>query len=263
MKKLKNKIAIMVGAGAVKNAWLPVLNSFNLLGYGEIDIDGANCLFARYIYLLRIYSKYADVKSAENLNIETENLNFLKSIICGQIKQAQEAGILEPRTEFSDVLKKFVFNDPNYMFGIISTNWDTTIDREADRIVKNVYVDVESAKCFHIHGNVDNPHQIYLPSEMSQENYRSDDENRRLGTDIFLTMDFLMQAKQIILYGLSLDPLDAELCQILNGVFSSTDILREVIIVNPDYNKVKNRLRLLLHPRKDIIIKCFEPEKLN
>jgi hypothetical protein len=259
----KSKIAIIFGAGAVENAWVPILKVFKFLMDCEVDIDGANCLFARYIYLLRAYSKFSDEKSVENLKIEIECNNTLKRIICDQLKQAQDSGFLTARKEFRKILNKFVFNDENNLFGLVSTNWDTVIDNEADEIVKQVYTDVKSSKCFHIHGSVETPDHLYLPSETSQENYRSTEENEKFGLNHYTTLKFLKEANQIILYGLSLDPLDAELSQILNSVFTTSDKLQEIIIINPDYVRVRNRVRFLFRPKYNFKIKCFIPENLD
>ncbi|MBL0183688.1 MAG: hypothetical protein IPP96_15960 [Chitinophagaceae bacterium] len=125
------------------------------------------------------------------------------------------------------------------MFGLISTNWDTVIDKAADELVKQFYTNIESLKCFHIHGSVDSHEHLYLPSETSQEKYRSPDDNNRHGLDHYTTLKFFKEANQIILYGLSLDPLDAELRIILNSTFTTSINLREVLVINPDFKKVR------------------------
>lgn len=101
-----------------------------------------------------------------------------------------------------------------------------------------------------------------MPSETTQENYRTDEENKKFGFNHFTTMNFLNEATQIILYGLSLDPLDAELSQVLNTCFGVNRELKEIVIINPDYNRVRNRVKLLL-PRSDIKIICYAPENLE
>jgi len=253
-------VAIIVGAGAVENAWNPILDAFRMAFRTEVDIDAANCIFARHVYLLRFYSKFPNPSGFDTLKTQIEAVNLLKEIVCNQLDNAQNAGILKPRKEFADILKRFAFNN---MFGFVSTNWDTVIDREADRLVKQVYKDIDSAKCFNIHGSIETPNDLYLPSETAQENYRTDAENEEFGLNHYLTIQFLKKAHQILLYGLSLDPLDAELSQLLNSVFSKSEVLKEVIIINPDYAKVRNRLTLLLFPRTDIKVICYKPNNLN
>lgn len=264
MTGFKNKIAIIVGAGAVENAWEPILQIVKPIIQDEAaDADIANCLFARHIYLLRTYSGFSDEKAIENLNDEKKLIRDLKSLISDLIKHYQDRGILKARKEFKNILTKFVFSDSTNLFGLISTNWDTVVDKEADEIVKRVYIDLKNAKCFHIHGSIDTPEYIYLPSEISQERYRTKEDNERHGYNHYVTLNFLKEANQIILYGISLDPLDAELSQILNSTFTRNNNLRELIIVNPDFKRVRNRVKALLFPKNDIPIKCFVPEDLE
>ena len=95
------------------------------------------------------------------------------------------------------------------------------------------------------------------------ENYRSDAENDKLGYSHFATYHFLSEANSIILYGISLDPLDAELGLLLNGAFSQSKTISEIIVINPCCQKIRKRVKILLFPRTDIIIRCFKPENLE
>lgn len=255
------KIAILVGAGAVENAWEPVLNCFRAINGDETDSDTANFLFAKSVCAMRLYSK--SPKGANQLQEEKETVGMIKDIICDSLKLAQKKGVLKPRKEFTTMLDKFVLSNPNNLFGFVSTNWDTVIDAEADRWVKEKYLDIESAKVFHIHGSIEEHEHIYLPSETSMENYRSDDENDKVGYAHFATYELLKEANVIILYGLSLDPLDAELSLLLNGTFASSKTLREVIIVNPNYKVVRKRVKILLFRKTGIAVRCFHPENLE
>lgn len=263
MEIKRNKIVIIVGAGAVENAWVPIINAIKVVTDQTLDIDGANCFFARLIYLLRFYSKIPHTDAKSYLKISRENAETLKNGICEEIKIAQSKGILKPRNEFRKNLKKFAFNDSKNSVGLISTNWDTVIDDDVDDLLKQS--GGQTLKCFHIHGSVEFPEHLYLPSETTQENYRSDTENKKfgLGLNHDKTIQFLEQATQILIYGLSLDPLDAELSQILGGASFANNDLHEIIIVNPDYERIKNRVKALLYPKVDIKIRCFSPEDLE
>ncbi|HEY0091683.1 MAG TPA: hypothetical protein VGB43_04270 [Flavobacterium sp.] len=260
MATAQNKIAILVGSGAVENAWEPILNTFRPINGHETDADTANFLFAKSICALRLYSK--SPKGVKQLKEEQETVSLMKEIIGDSLKLAQQSGILKPRKEFDAILNKFVLANPDDLFGFVSTNWDTVIDAEADRWVKEKYYDIESAKVFHIHGSIEAHEHIYLPSETSLENYRSDAENEKFGYNHFATCQFLSEANSVILYGLSLDPLDAELSLLLNGTFKRSNV-REVIIINPDYQQIRKRIKILLFPRTDITIRCFKPEDLE
>jgi hypothetical protein len=261
MVTTQNKIAILVGAGAVENAWEPILSMFRPINGHETDADTANFLFAKSICALRLYSK--SPKGAKQLKEEQETVSLMKEVIGDSLKLAQKKGILKPRKEFEAILNRFVLVNPSNLFGFVSTNWDTVIDAEADRWVKEKYYDIESAKVFHIHGSIEEHEHLYLPSETTMENYRSDEENYKLGYNHFATYQFLKQANTIILYGLSLDPLDAELSLLLNGALKQNKLLREIIIINPHYQIIRKRVKILLFPRTDIAIRCLVPENLE
>jgi hypothetical protein len=260
---MSNKVAIIVGSGAVENAWEPVLKAFRNIWGEQVDENDANFLFAKQIYLLRIYAGFNDDLSKKNLQTELEQVNDLKEFICHYLSLYQINGLIKPRKEFVKVLDKFVFCNRLNKFSTITTNWDTVIDKKADEVVQLVYDDLESAQCFHIHGRLDNPRKLYLPSEISKENYRSEIENREFGLISYETLQYLKQANQIVLYGISLDPLDAELNQILSTTFSVSKALQEIIIVNPDSARLRKRVEYLVFPRKGLQIKCFHPLNLD
>lgn len=260
MATTQNKIAILIGAGAVENAWEPILSCFIPINGHETDADTANFLFAKSICAMRLYSK--SPKSIVQLKDEQKLVKNMKELICMSLKLAQQKGTLKPRKEFEAVLNTFVFANPSNLFGFVSTNWDTVIDREVERLVKERLLS-HSGKVFHIHGSIEAHEHIYLPSETSQENYRTDEENDKIGYDHFATYKFFSEGNVIILYGISLDPLDAELNLFLNGVLKESKTIREVIIINPDYQKIRKRVKILLWPRTDITILCFKPDNLE
>ncbi len=261
MATTQNKIAILLGAGAVENAWDPIFNVFRPINGQETDADTANFLFAKSICAMRLYSKLPS--GIVQLKEEQALVKSMKEVICEVLKRAQQTGFLKPRKEFVAILNKFVHVNPNNLIGFITTNWDTVIDFEADRWVKEKYYGIERAKVFHIHGSLEAHEHLYLPSETSMENYRSDDENDKLGYSHYVTLQFLSEANCIILYGISLDPLDAELNLLLSGTFSRSKTIKDIIIINPDYHKIRKRVKILLFPRSDINIRCFEPENLE
>lgn len=255
------KVAILVGAGAVEKAWDPILNYFKSINGYETDADTANFLFAKAVCAMRLYSKLP--QGAKQLKEEQELVSSMKEVIGDSLKLAQKDGTLKPRKEFATMLDKFVLCNPNNLFGFVTTNWDTVIDAEADRWVKEKYLYIEGAKVFHIHGSIEAHEHLYLPSETSMENYRSDAENERLGYAHFATHELLKEANSIILYGLSLDPLDAELNLLLGGTFKASKTIQEVIIVNPNYQIVRKRIKILLFRKTGIAVRCFDPQNLE
>lgn len=103
-----NKIAIIVGAGAVENAWTPVLKALKTATGLDMDSDCANYLFARYIYLQRFYSKMPLPDAKLYLKLSNENSNLLKRQICNELKQAQDNGSVKPQKEFRKILTRFI-----------------------------------------------------------------------------------------------------------------------------------------------------------
>lgn len=108
MTTTNTKIAILVGAGAVENAWEPILNVFRLAYGNETDADCANFLFAKSICALRLYSKFP--KGAKQLKKEQETVSLMKAVIGDLLTHAQKAGILKHRKEFAALLEN-PYND--------------------------------------------------------------------------------------------------------------------------------------------------------
>ncbi|MBD1427902.1 hypothetical protein [Sphingobacterium arenae] len=103
----QNKIAILIGAGAVQNAWGPVLSCFRLINGAETDSYTANFLFAKSICALRLYSK--SLKGMAQLNEERDMVNAMKEIVGLSLKNAQQNGTLKPREEFESILNNLLF----------------------------------------------------------------------------------------------------------------------------------------------------------
>jgi len=72
----------------------------------------------------------------------------------------------------------------------------------------------------------------------------------------------IADCNRTILYGLSLDPLDAELLQILSIGWDSPN-LKEIIIINPDHKRVANRVKLVLNDfNQNINLIAYSPDDL-
>jgi len=257
-----DKIAFIVGAGAVENAWQPILDLFeSSLGY-KLDADGANCFFARQVYLMRFYATGTFPDAKKYLDQILADVNEQKKEIADALKAAEVKGLIKPRKELRSILYKFVFSSTNQSI-LITTNWDTVIDKAINVHGETNHPKIGSdIQSLHFHGSVDTPELLYLPSEVVKEPYRSDDQDRELGTLHGTVWRTLEQATKVILYGLSIDPLDAELSQTLAAGWSSPNI-REIIIINPDHKKVAQRVKLLLDPRYPAKIIGYSPSDLD
>ena len=256
------KIAFIVGAGAVENAWLPILDLFEKdLGY-KIDADAANCSFARLVYLMRFYATGTFPDAKTHLKAILNDVSEMKSEIATALILAEKNGQIKARKELKDILYKFVFSTVHQSV-LITTNWDTVIDNAINVLGETNHPksgsDIQS---LHFHGSVATPHKLYLPSEVVREPYSSDKDDTEIGTVHGTVWQTIEQCTKTILYGLSIDPLDAELSQTLAAGWSSPN-LTEVIIINPDHKKVAQRVKLLLDKRYPAKVTGYSPTNLN
>ncbi len=262
---MNNKsIALVVGAGAVENSWNPIIRAFKKVCKWELDADGANFSFARIIYLMRFYSQIKHPEAKENFDVMKENITILKEQIAEELKIAQATGEIYERKAFKAVLEKFIFSNSN-RFCLISTNWDTVIDNSINSYIKLNNIMHSDLKTFHIHGSINSPEHMYLPSEITNESYRTEEEDKLHGSNHASMISLLHEANTIVIYGLSLDPLDAELSQALFAGMDSKK-LEKIIIVNPDHTKIAKRMLLLLNTRGNMTkvkIECYNPLRIN
>jgi hypothetical protein len=252
-------VVLIVGAGAVENAWLPIYKSFqNVFSSSINNADSANFQFTRLVYLLRFYSasKFAET-TKDALEYTKKKVVELKHEIVKQLSVAQQNQELKIRTHFETLLMNFIFKD-EIKFAVISTNWDTIVNQAINNFAYKIGYE-NQINIFHLHGSIGSPNSLYLPSEITCENYRTVAEDKEHGINQATLLTILKKANQIILYGISLDPLDAELNQTIFESLQNDD-LQEVIVINPDYKKVSNRVKLLLEEsNKNIKISCYNP----
>ena len=256
-------ITFIVGAGAVENSWNPVIraisNTFNI----ETNSDGANFLFARNVYLLKTYSIFAKRDHYPQIfDIAKSNISILKQNIASELKKAQISGEIKPRKNLQEIVNKFVTLDVDKV-ALVSTNWDEVIDMAINKLYRwGRHPLTKDIDCYHIHGSISLPDMLYLPSEITLENYRSRNEENKMGDNHRFFMSLLSEVNKTILYGISLDPLDAELNQSLAAGWVSQN-LEEVIIINPDHERVAKRVKLLLDEDFPAKITGYHPNDLN
>lgn len=243
--------AIIAGAGAVENAWQPVLRALQPLHDFPLTADGANSFLARLVYLLRWWSSDKDDFGRQQLELHLRFLKRIREAIAAELKEAQRKGEIKARQALETLLKKFLV-PYGREFMLVTTNWDTVIKCAIEKLL------LKDFRCrlmpLHIHGSVDDPDTLYLPSEMTKEPYRRQEEQQAIGTMHGNIWKGLERAQRIIIYGLSVDPLDAELGQTLACGFSNP-YLEEILIVDPNHSLVAHRINLLLGRRRDVAVK--------
>jgi len=258
----KNRVALLLGAGSVENAWEPVLKAIKEFIGVATTADGANFILANWIYMLRFYSTIGHLQAPEILDTHKKDTYWLKQAIAENLRIAQDRNEIKARPALKKILEKLVISEDN-AFGFVTTNWDKTVDEVISQEVKRFGIS-NPATIFHIHGDVDDCNSLYLPSEITDETFRTKDESFKIGLNHAKSLQFFMEATHIILYGISLDPLDAELSQMLRSAFNSEN-LKEVTIVNLENEKqrISERVKLLLFPgNKDISINFIDPNNI-
>ncbi len=256
------KIAFITGSGAVENAWVPILTALKGDAEYNIDSDGANCFFARLVYLMRFYATGTFPDAKEHAQICLKMVKDIKAKISCSLLLAEEKKQIRARKELDTILNKFIFSEVHESF-FITTNWDTVIDTAIEEHIKsNFPFYTSNIQFLHLHGCITHPQSLYLPSEVIREAYRSSEEDIEMGALHGAAWSTIEQCNKTILYGLSLDPLDAELSHTLSVGWSSPN-LKEIIIINPDHKKVSQRIKLLLDSRYPAKIIGYSSFHLN
>jgi hypothetical protein len=248
---------LVVGAGAVRNAWDPVLRALRHYHGFDVTPDGANSFLARLVYLLRWH---ATVPGPEKQHLEVFPTTYrdVCQKIRAELRLAQEKGELRVHPEFTSVVRRFL--NRGSRFAVINTNWDTVVDKALSSLLgADERSGVEAA---HLHGSVWNDSPLYLPSELMREPYRQSNEYNFLGGLHLGAMNTLDRARRVVLYGVSISPLDAELCQTLASGWDNPT-LESIEIVVPDHEVVAHRANLMLDLSRGVQVRGYDPRALH
>lgn len=244
------QVVLITGSGAVENAWKPIIRILEPDYKFEFDIDSSNSFLALLVYQLRTVALENTPQSKEHLEIMKRDYNLIKQELCRSLMFAQTHNEIFIRKQFYHILDKFIFQK-HIKFVHITTNWDSVVDNAINYYGHSTEGGkIGKIKTFHIHGSAESPNGLYLPSEITKEPYRSDDESIEMKKNHSLALNTISACNRTILYGLSLDPLDAELSQILAMGWNSESI-KEIIVINPDCKKVMKRVKLLFSNYND------------
>lgn len=259
MGKKSDFTALIVGAGAVQNAWAPVLRALQPYYDFPLTSDGANSVLARIVYLLRWWSQNQSPVAEGQLKVHKELLVEIRRAISQELKAAQGQGELTVRPEFESVIDAMLMAHST-SFMLVTTNWDTVVPDALSRHLNRTSNGTVTR--LHIHGSIANPDTLYLPTEVTFEPYRTHAEDQTIGGLHGISWRGLEKAHRAVVYGLSLSPLDAELAQTLAAGWSNPN-LREINVVAPDHELVAHRVNLLLDPRREVIVKGYAPGDLK
>jgi hypothetical protein len=227
-------VVYLVGAGSVENAWVPVLRAVRdvLSPAMPNDPELANLQMARLVYLLRIVDREDEQGRKE---IEAALRNF-RARLASELVAAVEAGTIRARPEFTQLLRRF--KPTHGRIAVITTNWDSSIGVATKAFSPQLEV-------FHLHGCASECDSLYLPTEISDEHYRSEQERKAHAHACRDAIYAFEQATQLVIYGCALSPLDAELVHLLSFAKHTRNVRRaHVVDLNPE--PVAKRLATLL-----------------
>ncbi|AXG73092.1 hypothetical protein DVK85_02150 [Flavobacterium arcticum] len=251
----KKKIILLVGAGAIENAWTPVVDAIKEINK-NISANNANAFFAKLIHLARCYSQIEHPQAKQDLKLTLSNIDFLKNLICQKLRSAQEQSKINARPEFQKIIRKFITVSNNETY-LVSTNWDTVIENEINRIC-HLEDKTNKIPCLYIHGNIDS--DIYLPTEMTQENYRNKEQEIFFGKKHSSFITILEKTNTLIIYGLSMSPLDAELLQTVGLVCYN---INEIIIIDLNPDIAADNIKAIIDPEVNLKITGYSPFNLD
>lgn len=148
-------------------------------------------------------------------------------------------------------------------FMLISTNWDTVIDDALKHFLESNFSNgFWHMYPLHIHGSINDENTLYLPTEVTRESYRTMKEDQAIGEIHGSIMKGLEKVEKVVIYGLSLSPLDAELSQTLASGWDNKN-LRNIVVVDPNHEVIAERVKILLYNPGTVKIRGFHPNDLN
>lgn len=258
MSNSKEKVLLLSGSGALENAWGSILFTFQKYYGIEIDSSRANYIFSQLVYLARLYSYDTD-KTLYNNHLRV--LADIKSEITKGLNFHLEAGLLKVRPSFYTILEQFLFSS-NVEPHFITTNWDNAIRNALSQFKEENSIQLKNEHLY-IHGNVNELGGIYLPSEMVREPYRQELDSKILWQKHLMMRRTIDKCNCVILYGISLDPLDAELSQFISVGLNNIN-LKKIVIIDPMHHIVANRVGALLANRDfNIQLIGYNPDNLD
>lgn len=235
----------LAGAGVVENSWLPVRKALETY-FLNLPEGEENLAFATEIYELRrvataykIIFRLAALKHLKSVlqlyskfKQSMRRYNNLKKEIADNLIFAMNENQLNLIDSIPKIHAKWLKNPDTDI--IVTTNWDLMLES----FFTDYFV-------YHLHGDIMDYETLYLPSEIAAELYHYIEGKRKLSS--FMNRisygDWLATGiERLIISGLSLSPLDAELHSFLNSAIQKGSI-PEVIIIDPYPEQVYKKLQ--------------------
>jgi hypothetical protein len=261
LKRPARNVLLLIGSGAEVNSWEPVTRALRRVGGLDIESpDEANGYLAHVVQARRYFSMsnaYLEKRNSDEHPPSTSGLaesNDAYARVCDAIRDELRiaeapghANGIKLRPEFSDVWN-VVANQASRIC-VMTTNWDLTILEEVQRRWPTAGDDA----VMHLHGDRRDVSGFLLPTEMTFEPYRDEASIQLLSKRRGAIMKALEAAERVVIYGLSLAPLDAELAQVVAWGMDSGRV-DDVEIIDPEHRRIARRLMALIPSRRPKVL---------
>jgi hypothetical protein len=236
------RVVVIVGAGAVVNSWKPVrralLRTYHYIPEGEENLAFANMVFGlRWLHQVH----FDDPKFERFRNERKAAYDELKRNIAIELVAAAGGGEIHLSADFAAIRDRFLSGVTEATY--VTTNWDDALDAHAEGVI-------------HLHGSMQDAAALYLTSEGIEEPYRGEDR-ALLGNAAGKAISALEAADAVIIWGLSLSPLDAELGVVLAESLQP----RQPGVIIDLHPEIPARRLQYYDPR--MRIEMFDPRYLN
>lgn len=252
-------VVLLAGAGAVEHSWEPVRRALRNSFPGLRTAENADFAVAHLVYQLRFACSRTQLGQDDALAAQLRrDLERVRHDIAAELQFAQSSGELRPAAGFDQVIERLVLAE-HAGVTLVTTNWDDVVDRRLTELAR--WAGVERLSIHHLHGQLSEPGGLYLPTETRCEPYRGEVALGYLAAEHDAALRHLEQAQRIVVYGLSLSPLDVELANAV-GEGCRRARLDDLYVIDHDFCAVAERLSITLG-RSDLPpIRCFSPDDL-
>jgi len=208
---------LLAGSGAVENAWDPVFRAITKVRTKVTDdIECANLFMARLVFDARFFANAAEnarMKGSDSYAVPEKaaklNLQLFRSCLASELSQSVRTTKLQLRKEQLAEVKSLLRGETS----LVTTNWEL-----------DSFKPINPHHSIALHGEIENPNSLYLPAETSFDRNVNDENGVTHTNNHHNAMSHLESAHTIVLWGLGLNALDAELSVVFSEAFHYKNI---------------------------------------
>lgn len=211
--------------------WVPVIAALRELEHDVSCSESANLVFATQASWARMQVVYGERNGSRDMDrIRAEAFEPV-DLMCRTIGRHLDENPRRMQPEFLRSVERCLYDDSFRDLTVFTTNWDRSL---------RDLVGADGPTVFPLHGQVGEG--LYLPSEIAGEVYRPLPDRLQLVQTHRTLHHWMKLCDHLIIYGLSLSPLDAELALLIKAHAVHLGI---ATIVDPRPEYVAARLRAL------------------